>query len=195
MIAAGAVGELVLLLKSTLAIVQTAAATALAYIARDAVGGARCAVAAKVVPPLVKLLSPASGEAVQMSAAQALSTLCWNEANPPLVLAAGAVAPLTALLKSRSVPLQRKAALVLARLACNDESLLPIVSAGAIIPLVPLLVSSCSTTQGAALVVVTSLACHIAGSHAALVAAGAVPRLIEVLHSDCEAYQGNNPSV
>ena len=190
MMAAGATGQLVRTLNSAQAdFLQAGVAAALANIFSHAVNGAECIAAAGAVPSLVKLLGPGSREAAKMSAIIVLAGICSIEAHLPSVTAAGAAAPLVVLIKSRSAEIQREAAVVTALLAADEGSLLPLFAAGAVGAVVPLLRHSSPLLQQTALVVLGNLSGSVDASRAALISAGAVPRLVEMLHSDCEDSQ------
>ena len=125
LIAAGAVGQLVPLLQSPIAMVHVNAAAALAFISKNTVEGARCIAAAGAVPPLVWLLSYGSAEAVRLSSVAVLANICSSFPNGPSVLrAAGVAAPLLALLKSPLAALVHGPAVhLIGRLACDKDNM------------------------------------------------------------------------
>ena len=203
MVAAGAFGRLVHLLKPSvsscdlLAVVRSTVAAALAHISSNAVRGAECIFAAGAVPPLVQLLSPDSGET-----AQDLASICSSvlvvlgniagqvAASHAALLDAGAAPRLVKLLQSLSCEdTKEKAASFLANLASGGpESQARIAAAGAIGSLVMLLASSSDVVQNSATSALGNLAFNV-DVQGTIAAAGAVAPLARLLQSKSATTQ------
>ena len=173
---AGAIPQLVQLLKSGSLLRHAPAAAALANLSAGASSIQAAIVAAGAVAPLVHLLK-SSSHLVQSPAAMALRALCRNGTHSVAVARAGAIPPLIRLLASECAGAQSEALQALGFLSCKEDIIGAMVAAGAVPQLARLLTAAVALQEEAALI----LANLAVDDRARIGASGAIAPLAAML--------------
>ncbi|KAJ8599050.1 hypothetical protein CTAYLR_009819 [Chrysophaeum taylorii] len=186
---AGGIPALVVLLSSTGAGMQEAAALALWKVSRRPRENRVVIANARAIPPLVRILSSAATLVTKQAAAGILQNLSCYSSNFKVAIAnAGAIAPLVRLvgLDPAASPhvdgVREDAARCLWSIAVNEQKKIAIASAGAIAPLVRLVAEGTNDgVREAGAGALQNLAANNSDNKAAIVAAGAIEPLVRLV--------------